>query len=194
MTPRRASPAALAVLVALLLVLAGCGGSGGGSGGSGGSDDQGGTDVDTSREQLAERPSYEQAERSYEELLPRVVAALARVAPDVAWETSPPVKGTTTACRGDLSDVEGARRSDYGTGGAGAIPDDDWSRAVTAVREVVEPEGFEKYAVVADEPGQHNVSFYGPHGAELVLNGRRSTTVTMYGGCFLLESSRGSQG
>lgn len=162
-------------LVALLLATGGCGGS----------DDKGGTDVDTPRDELAARPSYEQAERSYEELLPRVVAALARVAPDVAWETAPPVKGTTTQCRGELADVEGARRSDYGTGGAGAIPDDDWARAVTAVREVVEPEGFEEYAVIADEPGRHDVSFYGPHGAELVLNGRRSTVVTMYGGCFL---------
>lgn len=177
---RQAGAAACAALV--LLVGTGCG-----------TDDDGGTDVDDpsststakATDELRSRPSYDEAGRGYQQLLTRVRAALAEVAPGVAWDTATPARGSETLCRAPFDDVEGARAANYATGGGGAIPDEDWPRAVRAVQEVVAPEGYGEPEVQADEPGRHAVSFYGPYREELLLTGQRSTSVTVLGGCFL---------
>lgn len=118
----------------------------------------------------------------------------AALAPGVAWDTATPSRGSETLCRAPFDDVDGARSATYATGGGGAIPDEDGPRAVQAVRDVVEPESFGKYAVQEDRPGKHAVSFYGRDGDELLVTGERSTTLTTLGGCFLQDGAAGSEG
>lgn len=128
-----------------------------------------------------QRPTWTDAEPSYQELLVAVRTRLSEMAPAVEWDDQVPEALTEASC----DEVEGGTKRNYGTGGGGAIPDEDWGQVPEVVSEVVEPEGFEEFAVVVDEPGRHSISFYGPHGAELVVGAEQSTTVTLYGGCFV---------
>jgi hypothetical protein len=141
--------------------------------------------VDDPQAEIAARPAWPEAETEYQRLLTDVRSRLAELAPEVAWDDTTPARTTESGCSGPLGTVDGATSRNYNTGGGGAIPDDDWDRVVEVVREVVEPEGYDRFAVIVDEPAQHSVSFYGPRDAELVVSGRQSTTISLRGGCFL---------
>lgn len=141
--------------------------------------------MDDPRAELASRPSWPEVEPEYQRLLTDVRSRLAELAPEVAWDDTTPARTTEGGCSGPLGTVDGATSRNYNTGGGGAIPDGDWDRVVEVVREVVEPEGYDRVAVIVDQPAQHSLSFYGPRDAELVVNGGQSTTISLRGGCFV---------
>lgn len=138
-------------------------------------------------ETMQQRPDLAAAEQEYHDLLAAMLDRLAELAPDVAWGEGTPATMGETICEDD--GVQDGRSRNYSTGGGGAIPDEDWARVPEVVAEVLEPAGFEEYAVIVDRPGQHSVSFYGPYGAELKISGQRSTTILLLGGCFPTEPS-----
>ena len=172
----------LGLMVALMLMY-GCG--------SGQSGKTGGENMDP-REQLAGRPSFEQAEQEYVALLKEAVAAARRVAPSVEWDKQDPAPlGGVSGCRAPFSDVEGAFSSGYVTGGIGSIPDEDWDAAADAVAEVARRYGFDTRTTVVDEPGEHLEAYGGPYGDDLQVQSSKQTIFQLNGGCFLKASGPG---
>lgn len=168
-------------LVTAAVVLSGCA-SGTGSADDASAEGNGRTPV----EQLLERPTAEQAEATYRQQLVRVRAALEELAPTVAWDGGPPQRTRDNACREPFSDVDGSGVFGYATGGGGAIPDEDWDRAITITGDVLETEGYDRVQVTFNKPGLHDVSFYGRYGSILTISGERSTGIDLLdSGCFL---------
>lgn len=172
------------VLVLALVLMSGCG--------TGRSGKTGGEDMDP-REQLAGRPSFEQAEREYVAFLKEAVAAARRVAPSVEWDDGDPMSDGVSGCRAPFSDVEGAFSSGYITGGIGAIPDEDWQAAADAVAEVARRYGFNSRATVVDEPGDHVEAYGGPYGDDLQFQSSKQTIFQLNGGCFVKSGGAGGQ-
>ena len=174
----------LGLMVALMLMY-GCG--------SGQSGKTGGENMDP-REQLAGRPSFEQAEQEYVALLKEAVAAARRVAPSVEWDKQDPAPlGGVSGCRAPFSDVEGAFSNVYGAGGMGGISDKDWGAAADAVAEVAQRYGFDTRTTVVDRPGEHVEAYGGPYGDDLQFSSVNQTFFQLNGGCFVKSGGAGGQ-
>lgn len=176
----------LAGLVTTTIVLGGC------SNHDGGRTDPTAKDDMTPTEQLIARPTAEEVAQTYSDQLVRIRSALRGLAPDVEWDNGAPVDAGGSGCAHPFDGVDGTTTASLVTGGAGAIPDEDWDRAVALTRRLLEPDGYDRTEVTVDRPGQHAASFFGPYGAEISLSGQRNTSIGVSGGCFLTAEAHQS--
>ena len=157
-----------------MLLLVGCG------------DGQGGSSVDAQAE-LEKRRTYAQAKADNLGLLSEVRTALSGVVPQLEWLTPEPLLDGESGCvEPQFESISGASHATFDSGGAkGAIGDAEWPKAWAAVQEVAAKQGFGKPNVLIDQPGHHVVSLYDEDGAELSINTKVNTAVSLYGACHL---------
>jgi hypothetical protein len=76
----------------------------------------------------------------------------------------------------------------------GNLSDADWSRATVLVADLATQHGFGAATVVVDRPGDHEVSFPGEYGGELLFGTAANTTLSLTTGCHLTREAylRGS--
>lgn len=170
------------VSVGLVLALGGCGSTGAGT-------DPTAKDDVSPLEQLAARPTAEQAAAYLSEQIVRIRAALEELVPNVEWGEDPPSTDGESLCRDPFSTVRDATALGLGVLGGGAIPDKDWDQATEITREILEPEGYDEMTVVANKPGEHDVAFTDGYGSTITIGGQVSTTIDASSGCFLKAAS-----
>lgn len=135
---------------------------------------------------LEQRRRSAQARADYLALLTEVRAALSAVTPGLRWRTTEPVIDSETGCKTPFDRVPGATIALADSGGAyGGIPDADWARAWSAVKEVAAKHGFGDEHALLDRPGDHQMSVYDAEGAELSVGTGVNTVATIYGACHL---------
>lgn len=142
------------------------------------------------QEQLAARPSFEQAERGYLDLLTDLKRVIDEQVPGLEWQADAPSERSRSGCSEPFDRVEGAKNANYsiGRGAEGAVTDAQWQPTVDALLVPLKAQGFTDLTVLQDEPGAHEVSVADPStGARVVFGTKAGTILTLYGGCFLLE-------
>lgn len=139
------------------------------------------------RAQLEQRRTYAQARADNLELLTELRAELSGEVPTLAWlTTEPEVDGESGCGEKEFRDISGASHATFDSGGAkGTISDAAWPKAWAAVQEVAGKKGFGKPHIVVDEPGHHVASLYDADGAELSINSKVNTAMSIYGACHL---------
>jgi hypothetical protein len=143
------------------------------------------------RQQLMNRPSYEQAETTYLALLDRLRTEITTLAPTLTWRQPEPT-AERSGCYPPFDRLDGAESGIYGAGVAdGNIDDTTWPKVVAAIEAILREEGFTQTVVLQDQPGEHNVSINNPTTeARVRLGTRANTTLTLYGACYLTEAAR----
>jgi len=71
----------------------------------------------------------------------------------------------------------------------GNVSDADWPRATAIVAELASQYGFAAPTTVVDRPGDHEVSFPGEYGGELLLGTAVNTTLSLTTGCHLTREA-----
>ncbi len=71
----------------------------------------------------------------------------------------------------------------------GNVSDADWPRATAIVADLVSQYGFAAPTVVVDRPGDHEVSFPGEYGGELLFGTAVNTTLSLTTGCHLTREA-----
>lgn len=139
------------------------------------------------RAELEKRRPFAQAEADSLSLLTEVRTALSGVVPQLEWLTAEPVLDTESGCgEPQFEEISDASSATFNGGGAkGGIGDADWPTAWAAIQKVAGEQGFAKPHVVIDEPGHHVASLYDADGAELSINTKVNTDVSIYGACHL---------
>lgn len=142
------------------------------------------------REQLAQRPSFEEAEKGYLALLTDLRSIVDEQQPGLRWNEAEPVRSDRGGCGQPFDRVDGAKNGNYTFDGAeGAVEDANWQRTLDAMKAPLAAQGFTELQVLQDEPGAHEVSVGDPAtGARVVFGTKTGTILTLYGGCFLLEA------
>lgn len=178
---RRAWPGAGALLAAVALAavtaLTGCSTTG---------------DTMDAREQLAQRPSFEQAEQGYLALLADLKRIVDEKAPGLDWPSDQPAQRSRGGCSAPFDRVEGAENANYsiGRGAHGAVGDAVWQQTVDALLVPLTAQGFTEVTVLQDQPGAHEISVGDPDtGARVVFGTKVGTVLSLYGACFLHEGS-----
>ena len=139
------------------------------------------------RAELEQRRSYAEARADSLALLVELRSAVSEVVPSLSWlTTEPEVDGESGCGEPEFRDISDASHATFDSGGAkGAISDADWPRAWAAVQEVAAKKGFGDPNIVVDKPGHHVASIYDDDGAELSVNTKVNTAVSIYGACHL---------
>jgi hypothetical protein len=143
-------------------------------------------DVDAAWAELRSRPDIEEVSAGYLDLLMALRAALVEMVGVSPW-TNDVVLANASGGVGEYAalgdDVE-VRRYHAGVSPS-AIADSDWPGARTLVAGMVRPRGFGAPTVVVERPGDHEVSFVDPYGAELLFGTAVHTTLGLSTGCHL---------
>ena len=139
------------------------------------------------RAELEKRRTFAEAEADSLSLLAEVRTALSGVVPQLEWLTPEPALDTESGCgEPQFESISDASSATFNGGGAkGGIDDADWPKAWAAVQAVAGKQGFGKPHVVVDQPGHHVASLYDADGAELSINTKVNTDVSIYGACHL---------
>lgn len=139
------------------------------------------------RQQLEERATSAQAETESLGLLSEVRTTLSGASPRLKWLTPEPALDTESGCgEPQFEPISDASSATFTGGGAqGGISDAEWPKAWEAVQAVAGKKGFGKPHVVVDQPGHHVASLYDADGAELSINSKVNTDVSIYGACHL---------
>lgn len=197
MTTRRVPARGAVPAILLALLLAGCGTGGSVGGTTNGADGRSSAGKGTSgaAATLASRPTFEAAETDYLALLDEARQAVVATSPQVTF-AGVPTRADETLCKAPFDTVEGRRSGLYRIDGQGqgAISDDEWPAALAAVTTVARAHGFGEPKAIKDEPGEHQVAFYGRYDEELSFGTKVNTTLGIYGACFLLAASHPSPG
>lgn len=168
-----------AVLVALVAV-GGCSIAGGGG---------------DPREQLAQRPSFEEAEQGYLALLSDLKGVIDERSPDLQWQADGPGERSMGGCGSPFDRVKGAKNANYslGRGAKGAVSDEQWDPTVQALMDPLKARGFTQVTVLQDQPGAHEIAVGDPAtGARVTFGTKKGTILTLYGACFLQEAALSS--
>ncbi|MGL4175571.1 MAG: LppA family lipoprotein [Dermatophilaceae bacterium] len=151
--------------------------------------------VDT-RNELMTRPSFEQAEAEYLDLLARVRAVIDQRAPQLEWVEPEPSRAERGGCGRPFHLLYDAESGIYRAGGeyaTGAIDDTTWPGLLDAVLDLLATEGFTRPILLQEKPGDHEVSIRDPSAdARIQLGTKVGTTLTLYGACHLPEAARRS--
>lgn len=139
------------------------------------------------RAELEKRRTYAEARSDSLGLLAELRTTLSGVTPELEWLTpEPEVDGESGCVEPQFADISGASHATFDSGGAkGGIGDDVWPTAWAAVQEVAGQHGFGSPKVLIDEPGHHVASLYDADGAELSINSKVNTALSIYGACHL---------
>lgn len=139
------------------------------------------------RAQLEGRRTYAQARADNLALLGELRTAVSQAAPSLVWLTAAPeVDGESGCIEPQFDKISDASHATFDSGGArGAISDAEWTKAWAAVQDVAGKKGFKDPNVLTDKPGHHVVSLYDADGAELSINSKVNTTMSIYGACHL---------
>lgn len=145
-------------------------------------------------QQLMQRPDIDQAAARYEEMYRKVRQVLSRPPLGSDWkQTGEPGRA---GCGSEFGAINVDGRSDaehrgLGTWTAeGAVPENEWSQAVSRVRQVVQGYGFNAGHDIVASKGDHEIVFRDQYAAELNFGTAVNTTLLLMTGCHLTAAAK----
>ncbi|WP_292981528.1 LppA family lipoprotein [Mycobacterium sp.] len=135
-------------------------------------------------ETLKSLPSFEDTQTQVQAAINQITAAASQLIPTIAWET--PQEGSGDQCERPYEKTDGKRFFLPNQVAANVdVSESNWAKIQTAAKDAAAKLEATEIQVMKDQPGNHDVGFYGPTGLFIKVGYRGNLVVSGYTGCRL---------
>lgn len=135
-------------------------------------------------ETLRSLPSFEDTQAQVQAAITQITATASQLIPTITWET--PHEGSGDNCERPYEQTDGKR---YFLPDAVAtnvvVSEDAWAKIQETAKDAAAKLDATDIQVMKNEPGNHDVGFYGPTGLFIKVGYRGNLVVSGYTGCRL---------
>ncbi|ORW02542.1 LppA family lipoprotein [Mycobacterium kyorinense] len=143
------------------------------------------TDAATALEVLKSLPSFEDTQAQVQAAIDQIKAAASQLIPSIIWET--PSEGSSENCQRrpyDQADAQGYFLPHAVAVGV-PVSEQQWTKIQEAAKESAAKLDATEVQVMKDQPGNHDVGYYGPTGLFIKVSYGGNLVVSGYTGCRL---------
>lgn len=142
------------------------------------------TDAAKALATLRSLPSFEDTQTQVQAAMNEIITATSKLIPSIAWET--PHEGSGLGCERPYDQTDG--RSYFlpdEVAANVAVSEQQWASIQEAAKQAAAKLDATDMQVMHDNPGNHDVGFYGPTGIFIKVGYRGNLVVSGYTGCRL---------
>ncbi|BBY02351.1 hypothetical protein MSEO_28500 [Mycobacterium seoulense] len=133
---------------------------------------------------LKSLPSFEDTQAQVQAAMNEITAAASQVVPSITWET--PQEGSGDICERPYEQTDGKRYFLPDAVAANVpVSEQQWATIQEAAKQAAAKLGATDMQVMHNNPGNHDVGFYGPTGIFIKIGYRGNLVVSGYTGCRL---------
>ncbi|WP_343598784.1 LppA family lipoprotein [Mycobacterium sp.] len=142
------------------------------------------TEAAKALDQLKALPSFEATKAQVQAAMNEITTGASKLIPSITWET--PSEGSGLGCQRpyEQTDGKGYFLPDEVAENV-AVSEQDWAKIVQTAKEAAAKLDATDTQVMKDEPGHHDVGFYGPTGIFIKVGYAGNLVVSGYTGCRL---------
>lgn len=138
---------------------------------------------------LKSLPSFEDTQTQVQAAMNEITAAASKVIPSITWET--PHEGSGDNCERPYEQTDGKRYFLPDSVAANvAVSEQQWAVIQEAAKQAAAKIGATEMQVMQNNPGNHDVGFYGPTGIFIKVGYRGNLVVSGYTGCRLPRDTK----
>jgi hypothetical protein len=142
------------------------------------------TDAAKALETLKSLPSFEDTQAQVQDAITQITAAASQLIPTIAWET--PQEGSGLTCQRPYEQTDGKGFLLPNEVAANvAVSEPNWEKIRQAAKDAAAKLDATDVQVMKDQPGNHDIGFYGPTGLFIKVSYRGNLVVAGYTGCRL---------
>lgn len=147
------------------------------------------TDAAQALEQLDSLPSFEDTTTQVQGAMDEITTAATKLIPTIEWST--PHQGSADNCQAPYEQTDGKRLflPDQ-VAVAVTVSEADWSTIVATAKASAARIGATDMQAMQDQPGKHDVGFYGPTGIFIKLAYKGNLVVSGFTGCRLPQAKK----
>ena len=147
------------------------------------------TDTAKALDELKSLPSLEDTQTAVQNAMNEITTTATKVNPSISW--LPMHGGSTGNCEAPYDQSDGKRifLPDLVAQGA-QLSESDWATILAAAKESAAKIGATEVQVMQDQPGNHDVGFYGPTGIFIKIAYKGNLVVSGYTGCRLPQDKK----
>jgi len=140
-------------------------------------------------EQLESLPSFEDTKTQVQGALDEITKAASTLLPSIEWST--PHQGSADNCEAPFEQTDGKRYflPDQ-VAVAVSLSEADWTTILAAAKASAAKIGATDEQAMQDQPGKHDVGFYGPTGTFIKIAYKGNLVVSGYTGCRLPQDKK----
>jgi hypothetical protein len=133
---------------------------------------------------LKSLPSLEDTQAQVQAAITQITAAASQLIPAITWET--PQEGSGDNCERPYEQTDGKRYFLPNEVAANVdVSESNWAKIQQAAKDAAAKLDAIEVQVMKDQPGNHDVGFYGPTGLFIKVSYRGNLVVAGYTGCRL---------
>jgi hypothetical protein len=133
---------------------------------------------------LKSLPSFEDTQAQVQAAITQITAAASQLIPTIAWET--PAEGSADYCERPYEQTDGKRYFLPNDVAANVdVSESNWVKIQQAAKDAAAKLDATQVQVMKDQPGNHDVGFYGPIGLFIKVSYAGNLVVAGYTGCRL---------
>lgn len=141
-------------------------------------------DAGKALQELKSLPSFEDTQTQVQAVMNEITAAASKVIPSVTWET--PHEGSGLGCQKPYEQTDG--RAYFLPDAVAAnvsVSEQQWATIQESAKQAAAKVDATDMQVMQNNPGNHDVGFYGPTGIFIKVGYRGNLVVSGYTGCRL---------
>jgi hypothetical protein len=142
------------------------------------------TEAAKALEELKSLPSLEDTQTQLQAAITQITAAASQLIPTITWET--PQEGSGDNCERPYEQTDGKRYFLPNEVAAKVdVSESNWAKIQQAAKDAAAKLDATEVQVMKDQPGNHDVGFYGPTGLFIKVSYGGNLVVAGYTGCRL---------
>jgi hypothetical protein len=135
-------------------------------------------------EALKSLPSFEDTQTQIQAAITQITATVSQLIPTITWET--PQEGSGDNCERPYEQTDGKRYFLPNEVAANVdVSEANWAKIQDAAKDAAAKLEATEMQVMKNQPGNHDVGFYGPTGLFIKVGYRGNLVVSGYTGCRL---------
>ncbi len=143
-----------------------------------------GEEIAHAEETMRKLPSIQETEQQLTALMQQIAQAVEVASPGLRWETKVNRGQNTLGCPGPYLETDGVSMTTDILRSPIPIADSEWQNVLTIARDLAAPHGITAITVLADQPGNHDVSLHSPdQGNEIRIGTLEAAVITGVTGC-----------
>lgn len=138
---------------------------------------------------LKSLPSFEDTKGQVQTAITQITAAASQLIPTITWQT--PQEGSGDNCERPYEQTDGKRYFLPNEVASNVdVSEANWARIQQAAKEAAAKLDATDVQVMKDQPGNHDVGFYGPTGLFIKVGYRGNLVISGYTGCRLPRAKK----